>query len=51
MTLFPCIGKLVVQEDGGCLNHQKLQIKGNEVIDFGNGYNKLTKTEAQKLNV
>ena len=34
---------------GGCVQHQKLQIKNNEVIDLGNGFNKLTESENLRL--
>ena len=35
---------------GGCVQHQKLQIKDNNVIDLGNGFEKLTESEAKKLD-
>src|SRR5574343_132304 len=35
---------------GGCVEHQKLQIKDNNVIDLGNGFEKLTESEAKKLD-
>lgn len=35
---------------GGCVQHQKLQIKNNELIDLGNGYEKLTESESKKLD-
>ena len=35
---------------GGCVQHQKLQIKNNDVIDLGNGYEKLTESESKKLD-
>jgi len=35
---------------GACVRHQKLQIKNNDVIDLGNGYENLTESEYEKLN-
>ena len=35
---------------GGCVQHQKLQIKNNDLIDLGNGYEKLTESESKKLD-
>lgn len=35
---------------GGCVKYQKLQIKDNNVIDLGNGIEKLTESEAKKLD-
>lgn len=35
---------------GGCVQHQKLQIKDNNIIDLGNGFEKLTESEAKKLD-
>ncbi|WP_298393413.1 hypothetical protein [Flavobacterium sp.] len=35
---------------GGCVEHQKLQIKDNKIIDLGNGFEKLTETETKKLD-
>lgn len=35
---------------GGCMQHQKLQIKGNDVIDLGNGFDKLSETEMTRLD-
>ena len=34
---------------GGCQKSQKLFIKGNEVIDLGNGFDKLTESENLRL--
>jgi hypothetical protein len=35
---------------GSCVQHQKLEIKNNNVIDLGNGYEKLTESESKKLD-
>ena len=35
---------------GGCVQHQKLQIKDNIIIDLGNGFEKLTESETKKLD-
>ena len=35
---------------GGCVEHQKLEIKDKNVIDLGNGYDKLTENETKKLD-
>ena len=35
---------------GGCVQHQKLQIKDNNVIYLGNDIEKLTESEAKKLD-
>lgn len=35
---------------GGCVQHQKLQIKDNKIIDLGNGFEKLTESETKKLD-
>ena len=34
---------------GGCMQSQKLQIKENNVMDLGNGFDKLTKSELEKI--
>jgi hypothetical protein len=35
---------------GGCVQHQKLEIKDNKIIDLGNGFEKLTESETKKLD-
>lgn len=35
---------------GGCVQHQRLHLKNNDVIDLGNGYEKLTESESKKLD-
>lgn len=34
---------------GGCVEHQKLLIKDNKVIDLGNGFDKMIESEVKKL--
>ncbi|CAM3999089.1 hypothetical protein FLJU110815_11260 [Flavobacterium jumunjinense] len=34
---------------GGCVHYQKMQIKNNNIIDLGNGFDKLTESETLRL--
>lgn len=34
----------------GCMQHQKLQIKDNDIIDLGNGFDKLSENELTRLD-